>query len=144
MAQESDENGLKNLNVLRYWKYVLKNKTSTLSIVFARQVNPQVLMQTTFYNVFFQDGVFPNEDLAFYRGTVVSREQLENENGGEFWGKIDYLYCEKDDPLQNLAMACGVTCITDEIEILSKIVNKVKPDSLSRVENFEKAKNLLT
>lgn len=144
MEQELDKNGLTSLNVIRYWKYVLKNKQHPFTVVIAKPIDRQILMQMTFANVVFQVGVIPDEELIFYRGLVMLRENLLDENAGEFWSKVDYVYCEENDPIQCLANACGASAVHDEKEMLGVALKKQPLTSIERVNNFEKAKEALT
>ena len=145
MEQDSDESGLKSLNVIRYWQYVLKDKThrNSLSCVIAKPIDNRTLALMGMWEKYIQLGAM-SEQIMVGPTTFMMRESLDNENSGEFWSKIDYLYCEKDDPMQYLAGACGVTCITDSVEFFNVVQGMKKPQSIDRVEAFERVKNLLT
>ena len=141
MAQDLNENGLKNLDVIKYWKYVLKNKYPTITWVICKPLDPQILFQANMWQTYIQIGVM--DEMNLFQTTYIMRESLTNENTGEFWSKVDFLYCEEDDPLRLLASACGVTCISNEREMFETVLKKEKPTSIDRVNNFEKAKTYI-
>lgn len=142
MGQDLRENGLKNLNVLRYWKYVLKNKNPRITCVIAKPIEMQVYQGLLAVDFFVTEDVYSLEELNYFRGTVVTRGSICNENAGEFWSKVDYLYADKNDPIRLIAMACGVTCLEKDLEF--RTILTTKPQSLDRVNNFEMVKNILT
>ena len=147
MEQDSNESGLKNLNVLKYWKYVLKRKTRNglVTCVITKQNNNSLLREIPLWEKYIQLGTFEGgEPESMGPTTFIPREILTDQNGGEFWSRVDYLYCDKQDDLQYLAGACGVVCIFSKEELLNKAKGKTKPEPIDRVNAFENVKNLLT
>lgn len=147
MEQECERNGFMSLDPMYYWKYVMKKGSRTRPEV--RLIDAEVEVETI-------------AKLAYYNPNIIFRVETENNLGGlpvhqenvhYVWRGImsekerlnalnntDYVIY-KDDNLYGLeAELCGA----ERIEISDVNEKLTVLNSVERIENWEKAKKVLT
>ena len=136
----------KNLNPMYYWQFVMKKKADRLPCVVIKG-DPTVsvvrlIQQYQNYPIHWiiEDGQEISEikNILYRDSSHLSyHEWVKN------WSSVDFLICkESEKDYWMVALLCGVSVIFDDniqdlpsIQVLS---------SVDRIENWEKAKNLLT
>lgn len=137
MEQDYGKSGLKSLNPMHCWKYVMSSSHRIVPAVLVMK-KPDNLKEIAnsnpnvdFIVLEYSDDVRETQNIIF-----TTRERYTLSEWYKKLGEVDYVLCSKNDPIKFECGLCGVSQIEKigEIHVLN---------SVERIENWEKAKNSL-
>lgn len=147
MAQDFKKDGLE-ANPIQLWKYTrLHKKSFPPRILVWGSVNSVEQLARFNHNWEFvvaeDNPIFIDFSLPNLK--VVWQEGLAQEKLYEMLASVDYLFCDKEDSaLWLVGMLCGATPLFTIGEVENVVENTCIPNLIDRIENWEKAENLLT
>lgn len=131
------------INYISNWKYILsRKKQNTVFLIISddtslikKIVESNVSVFSEFYIICSQ----PTEDLSYMRNAVL----INSSDLKDIIGEVDFTFCDNEYPsIKEYSLSCG-SYYTDDKNELNTYLNKEKPTTLERIENWEKAKNII-
>lgn len=148
MAQESDESGLKNLDPMRFWKYVLAKKRQHPCVVIYSYVPEKLCEWAKDYpqvNFVLQSDDIPSGQIILMPNVMYQwKSGMTYDEWLERWRWTDILLCdEKEQAYWLQAQLCGVEPVFDEMVLEKKLKDIKVAESPARIDNWESARNYL-
>ena len=149
MEQKFGVNGLKSLDPMRFWKYVMAKKRQHPCVVIYGYLPEKLYLwakENPMINFIVESDTIPGGIPVFIPNiTYRWMEGMSYDEWLERWNWTDYVLCDENVPEYWLqAQLCGVTPIFNE-EDFAKVLEGMKVlDSVKRIENWETARTLLT
>ena len=148
MEQESDENGLQNLNPMYLWKFVRMDKTRNTPRVLVQVARNPKIFDIAEQNHEWEFVILSNndwEDPRFPNVKLLWADSLAGERLYRIYASADIILTEIDKPEKWLpAMFCGVTPLYSLEQLSKALENPQVLPIVSRIENWETAQNTLT
>lgn len=148
MEQKFGASGLRNLDPMYFWKYVMAKKREHPCVVIYNYKPEKLLIWAKEHprvNFIVESDKVPGGIDVFIHNTVYRwMEGMSYDEWLRRWNWTDYVLCDENDKEYWIqAQLCGVTPLFRDKD-LEKVLNDIQPlDSVQRIDNWEQARNYL-
>lgn len=144
MEHECGLNGLSDLNPQYLWKFVRINKRSHIPAMLYYKTTPQNVEGLNYWRhtILTEAGT---ADTPQPNVRIVWADNLPSVEFFNLCAMTDYFYCPEEYTNEWLAaMLCGASVVHDKNAYESAILHRLPLSLVGRIENWDKAQELLT